>query len=334
MEALEYTPDVPQYGGLSTLSSTENERRAPSAIDELQSALGSILLAEEDSPTRPWTSSRARIQPLDNKGTGSSAIFAVPRELRDRIYYHYFYRENQAYYSRSTSAQWPFRASEDVVSLFQTCQQIYQEAIDVFHRYNQVEIGSHPQLEEGPEKVLRMFPAAHAPALQMCCRQYDDYRPLYVSTGPLKHFAGELWHIMIRDAYLLKSYFPKLRLFTAVLNAHPKYFQEQEGMVFDDKTEEEKTQMWMEWMRFSTSKMRALPPLWMKIQLTLGPFHGDKHLHQDSLNEAQFRFTREVAAEEAVDDLEVLGSKWAEEAGKEMTRLATKRRTDKEWYSM
>ncbi|KAK1976935.1 hypothetical protein LZ30DRAFT_763399 [Colletotrichum cereale] len=303
------------------------ESGAPSAIDELQSALGSILIAEEDRATKPWTTSPARTQPLDNEGTGSSPILSFPRELRDRIYYHYLYRENQAYYSRGSSPRWPFRANEDVVSLFQTCQQIYQEAIEVFHRYNQVEIGSDPRLKEGPVKVLRNFPAAHAQALQMCSRQYREYNALYVDTGPMKHYAGELWHITIRDAYLLKSYFPKLRLFTAILNVHPSYLKHQEGMVFDDKTEEEKTQMWMEWMRLSTSKMKALPPLWMRIQLTAGPFQGGKHLLQDSLNEAQVRFAKQVAAEEGVDDLDALGSRWAEETGSAMARLAKKRRT-------
>ncbi|EFQ31465.1 hypothetical protein CGRA01v4_11056 [Colletotrichum graminicola] len=300
----------------------------PSAIDELQSALGSILIAEEDRSTKPWTSSPACVPFPDGKGT-VPAIFACPREVRDRIYYYYLYRENQAYYSRGASARWPFLASEDVVSLFQTCQKVYREAVEVFHRYNQVEIGSEPRLEAGPVKVLDRFPAAHAQALQMCCRQYGEYGALYVRHGPLKHHAGELWHMVIRDAYLFKSRFPKLRRFTAILNVRPRYFEEQEGMVLDGKTEEEKVRIWMEWVRFSTGKMRALPPLWMKIRLALGPLQGDRQPHQDSLNEAQVRFAEELAAEEGVDDLDALGGTWAEETGSERAKLAEKRRTDK-----
>ncbi|KAK2020522.1 hypothetical protein LX32DRAFT_699995 [Colletotrichum zoysiae] len=326
MEALDYTLDFPEYDGHSALSSEAE----PSAIDELQSALGSILVAEEDRSTKPRTPSPARVQPLDGKGA-VPAIFACPREVRDRIYYHYLYRESRAYYSRATWSRWPFLPSEDVVSLFLTCQQIYHEAVEVFHHHNQVEIGSEPRLEGGPVKVLDKFPAAHARALRTCCRQYGEYYALYVGYAPMKHYAGELWHIVIRDAYLLRSYFPKLRRFTAVLNVHPEYFQEQEGMVLNGRTEEEKVQIWMEWMRSSTSEMRALPPLWMKIQLTLGPFRDGRQLHQDSLNEAQERFAKELAAKEGVDDLDALGSEWAEETGGKMAKLAKKRRTDKEW---
>ncbi|KAK1997339.1 hypothetical protein LX36DRAFT_73927 [Colletotrichum falcatum] len=328
MEALEYTLNFPEYVGPSELPSPGGD---PSAIDELQSALGSILVAEEDRSTKPCTSSPACVRPLDFKGTGSPAIFACPREVRDRIYYYYLYRQNQAYYSRATSARWPFFPSEDVVSLFQTCQQIYQEAMEVFHRYNQVEIGSDPRLEEGPVKVLKKFPAAHAQALQMCCRKYDEYNGLYATWAPLKHYAGELWHIVIRDAYLLKAYFPRLRRFTAVLNVGPEYFEEQEGLVFDGRTEEEKVRVWTEWMRSSTSEMRALPPLWMKIQLTRDPPEDGKRPLQDSLNEAQVRFAEEVAAREGADDLDALGGEWAEETGGKMAKLAKKRRTDKEW---
>ncbi|KAK1589893.1 uncharacterized protein LY79DRAFT_516813 [Colletotrichum navitas] len=329
MEALDYPLDFPEYDG-PPASSSEAE---PSAIDELQSALGSILIAEEDRSTKPWTSSPACVPSLNSEGT-VPAIFSCPREVRDRIYYYYLYRENQAYYSRGASARWPFLASEDVVSLFQTCRQVYQEALEVFHRYNQVEIGSEPRLEGGPLKVLDKFPAAHAQALQMCCRQYGEYNAWYERYDPLKHYAGELWHIVIRDAYLFKSYFPKLRRFTAILNVDPSYFEEQEGMVLDGKTEEQKIKMWMKWMRFSTSKMRALPPLWMKIRFTCGPFQGDMQLHQDSLNEAQVRFAEELAAKEGVDDLDALGSKWAEETSGEMTKLARKRRKEFSWERM
>ncbi|KAK1967569.1 hypothetical protein LY78DRAFT_680027 [Colletotrichum sublineola] len=300
MEALDYPVDFPEYAGPSALSSSEG---APSAIDELQSALGSILIAEEDRSTKPWTSSPACVPPLDSNGNGSPAIFACPREVRDRIYYYYLYREKQAYYSRATSARWLFLANEDVVSLFQTCKQIYQVALEVFHRFNQVEIGSDPRLEAGPVKVLNKFPASHAQALQKCCRQYGEYDAPYALSGPMKHYAGELWHIVIRDTYLFKSYFPKLRRFTAILNTRPPYFEEQEGIVLEGKTEEEKIQTWMEWMRSSTSRMRALPPL----------------------------FAEEIAAKEGVDDLDALGSKWAKETGGEMAKLAKKRRMDREW---
>ncbi|KAK2051686.1 hypothetical protein LY76DRAFT_673929 [Colletotrichum caudatum] len=303
----------------------------PSAIDELQSALGPILVAEEDRSTKPWTPSPACAQSPGGKGP-VPAIFACPREVRDRIYYHYLYRENRAYYSRATWSRWPFSPNQDVVSLFLTCRQVYQEAVEVFHRHNQVEIGSEPRLEGGPVKVLDMFPAAHARELRTCCRRYGECYALYTRYAPMKHYAGELWHIVIRDAYLLRSYFPKLRRFTAVLNAHPDYFREQEGIVLDGRTEEEKVQIWMEWMRFSTREMRALPPLWMKIQFTLGPFRNDgRQLHQDSLNEAQARFATELAAKEGADDLDALGSRWAEETAGELAKLAKKRRTDKEW---
>ena len=39
-------------------------------------------------------------------------------------------------------------------------------------------------------------------------------------------------------------------------------------MVFTDKTEEQKVQIWLDWMRLSSRKIKVIPPPWMEIKFT------------------------------------------------------------------
>ena len=309
-----------------------------SGISELQSALGSIMMAQEDKPTKPASAAAPRHVHTENKWTGTFSLFSFPREIRDEIYYHYLYRTKSAYYSRTALSKWPFHGDENVVSLLLTCTQVYHEAIEVFHQHNEVEIGSGPRLGAGPVKVLNMFPAAHAQQLRKCCREYGNYKPDYLIDRPLRHFLGECWRIIIRDAYLAKTYFPKLRLFTASWKLTNRYFDTQEGIHFTGKTEEEKIQLWLGWMRFSTREMKALPPSWLRIELCADvDVWGDTsmHKHQNALHEAQARFSSEIAAAiEPPSDLEMLGNLWATEACREMLKMEIARRKVPEWYSL
>jgi hypothetical protein len=327
-----HKPASHQDAAISAQPPLEPDRPCPPGINELQSVLRSIMIAEEERPTRLSIAPAPPQVHIENKWAGTFSLFSFPREIRDEIYYHYLYRPHSIYYSRTTLSRWPFHADDDVVSLLLTCAQVYHEAIEVFHEHNEVEIGSRPRLGAGPEKVLKMFPTEHAQKLRKCRREYGNYKPDYLFDRPLQHFPGECWLIMIRDAYLAKTYFPNLRLFTASWKATNRYFDTQEQMDFTGKTEEEKVQMWLDWMRFSTREMKALPPSWLKVELRADIDEWGAtslHEHQSALHEAQVRFSNEVAAEMgAPNDLEALGNQWATDACKEMMRIEIKRRKE------
>jgi len=80
----------------------------PSTIRELQYALGPLLLTTKKVELqRPeWVLTPAKKPPIMPKWTGSFALLAFPRELRDRIYFHHVYRpEGVKYVSLSYTSR-------------------------------------------------------------------------------------------------------------------------------------------------------------------------------------------------------------------------------------
>jgi hypothetical protein len=90
-------------GPVSSNVAASNSEAPSSAIGELQDAFGPILLARNkvDASTlwaNTTTQRSARIlelakkPPILPKWTGSFTLLSFPRELRDKIYFHYIYR--------------------------------------------------------------------------------------------------------------------------------------------------------------------------------------------------------------------------------------------------
>src|SRR5690349_16692027 len=92
-----------------------------SAVTELQEAFGTILLAHRDKSdyTSIWEEHLRRAnQAIKYKWTGAFELFAFPRELRDRIYYHYLYLPDGLTFNRNTSRRFPYDEPETVTNLF------------------------------------------------------------------------------------------------------------------------------------------------------------------------------------------------------------------------
>jgi hypothetical protein len=125
------------------------------SIEELQSAFGSILAADKNVDPVPdyknltwkdcWSPFHKPAKPAkctpDPTRTGTFPFFSFPRELRDRIYFHYLYRPEGVVYRRQTANSFLYdKPSELITSLFLTCHQVYEEALPVFCRHNEVEV--------------------------------------------------------------------------------------------------------------------------------------------------------------------------------------------------
>jgi hypothetical protein len=289
---------------------TEYDVAASSAISELQTAFNSLLQPPKDKKLSNTLS--ASTYP---KWTGSFELLCFPRELRDKIYFHYLYRPAGIEFDRHSKRVFPFDQLDNLASLFLTCRQVYEEALPIFYRYNAVLINVNEQwrprkcVSRALEGTLRLFPEKPARMMQRARMQY--YENTYISPrlryNDAEQVAGEGFAQMLRDAYTVKSTFTKMRDFTVAWQASPQYFREQVNLYFEDKTEEEKVAIWLNRMRRWVGGHNVVPPRWVRFEFT-GPvmrqrfeFTGpglrqtDMAKHESAMNEAYVRLVKEIA---------------------------------------
>jgi hypothetical protein len=280
-------------------TATKHDVAASPAISELQTAFESLLHATRDRKLSNTPS--ASTYP---KWTGSFELLSLPRELRDRIYFHYLYHPAGITYNRRSTRVFPFDQPEDVTSLFLTCRQVYEEALPVFCRYNAILVSTRSdwRLRERINKVLEgallLFPEESAKMMQRTRKQYYENTYIYprLRYNDAEQIAGEGFIQMLRDAYTFKSAFAKMRDFTVAWKASSQYFEEQVNLRFGDKTEEEKVAVWLDWMRRWVGERNVVPPRWVKFEFT-GPGlqQTDMVKHESALNEAYARLVKELA---------------------------------------
>ena len=215
-----------------------------SQIAELQSVFGTILTLSKRTKTSPTpeTSNYPR-------WTGSFRLFDFPREIRDCVYYWYLYEPKGLKYTRTGSRHltFPFTDSRHVV-LFLTSCQVYEEALEVFCRFNAIEITNTWRLEG----TLRLFPDRPA---QMIQRIQLIYRHTYYkSHWRRKNRVSGAWAQMILEAQVAKSYFPMLREFRALWYCSTNSFELEEGLKLQSEAPEVTTEMLLGWMRFLVSR--------------------------------------------------------------------------------
>ncbi|KAH7071876.1 hypothetical protein BKA63DRAFT_417717 [Paraphoma chrysanthemicola] len=311
--------------------------KAPSPITELQSVFGSILLARKNvEPTFRRTLAVPAPAPEElPKWNGAFDLFSFPRELRDRIYYHYLYRPKGVHYHRKTTRSFPFMEHpEDITSLFLTSKQVYDEALQVFCRYNQIEIKSsgywayRSNDSRALNGMLRLFPDKPGRLVQRVRKRYREYIHVYGSYSS-DHFgqrAGDALLQMFRDAYTFKNAFAKLREFTVVWEANPHFFATQDNLHFDDRSEDEKVQIWLTWMRKWLRQSNIVPPRWIAFEFDSNWRKNEMQVNQSALNEAYARLLRESGTyDEQQTMLEESGRKWLEEiSGLEKKKRKTK----------
>ncbi|KAF2821080.1 hypothetical protein CC86DRAFT_251967, partial [Ophiobolus disseminans] len=303
-----------------------------SAISELQAAFGSILLSRKDRKDSTTTTTPT---PLVYKWTGAFELFSFPRELRDNIYYHYLYRPNGVKYRRATSRAFPFDDSDSCTSLFVTCKQVYYEALQVFLRHNQIELigrnhwRGRDHYDRALGGTLRLFPDKPADLLQRIRVKYQESSFMYMTYNWAQGVPtpGDVLIKILRDAYVFKDAFPKLREFTAIWLALPVYFAEKEGLHFENISEEEKTQVWLCWMKKWVAEKNVAPPKWVKFGFFDYWGDGEMQKHADAMNRAYARLAKDMAPSSDKNvELEESGRRWLEEMEGEARRKNGKRK--------
>ncbi|CAO2653704.1 Nn.00g031150.m01.CDS01 [Neocucurbitaria sp. VM-36] len=288
------------------------EAEAASAIRELQHAFTSLLFVRN----------------------ATFAFFSLPRELRDTIYYHYIYRPRGVVYKCQHARASPSNPPEDIISLFLVSRQVYDEALQVFCRYNTIKIWIQSDYRKSVHGKLRLFPDRPGQMLQLVCMEYFEFTSRIARTSRMAReygfYSGEspakVFIQMIQDAHTFKSFFPKLRGFTAEWFVSSQFF-EKHGLYLENEHEEENVQIWLEWMRKHVNEENVVPPRWLKIKS--GNKRRNKPIiaHEESMNAAYKILIRETAAlRDTEKELEESGRRWLEESWGEGRKKRRKRR--------
>ncbi|KAF1850709.1 uncharacterized protein K460DRAFT_361472 [Cucurbitaria berberidis CBS 394.84] len=248
-----------------------------------------------------------------NHRPGVFNFFALPRELRDVIYYLYLYRPRSVVYNPRSPPAFPFAHPEDITNLFLVSRQAYEEGLQVFCRYNTVKIGDPDHIVKNLEGKLRMFPDKPGRMLQCVSREYFESTSGYVvrDTSFSAQTPAKVFILMLQDMYTFKSYFPKLRQFTAEWYAWNPFFKKN-GMNFRGQNEEEKIQTWLVWMRRHVQEEHMVPPRGLRFELCI---HNSMQAHENAMNEAYEILLRETPTprDESME-LEESGKRWLEVA--------------------
>jgi hypothetical protein len=325
--------------------SSTTEESCP--IDELQSAFGAILAADKKiDPVPDYTSlsweeyeiaTRKPPKPIPRDDRpGIFAFFNFPRELRDRIYFHYLYRPEGVVYRRRTAISYLYeKITSSVTSLFLTNRQVYEEALQVFCRHNEVELVDRyhfrPRHSNGKTAAgtLRLFPDKHARLLQRVNVSFSHYMYIYYprtdrntseqTTLP----TGEAFKEILRDTYTFKDTFPKLREFKVCFCAYQDFFGTSSLFEIAGDTDEDKIGECMKMMKWWLGDSRIVPP--KEFRFCFDATWNYPHLRpQEGLfNEAYARLVRErMRSAEALEDS---GRLWIEEMGGKERRRRRKR---------
>jgi hypothetical protein len=337
------TAENPQFH--SDQSSTTEES---GPIDELQSAFGAILAADKKiDPVPDYTSlsweeyeiaTRKPPKPIPRDDRpGIFAFFNFPRELRDRIYFHYLYRPEGVVYRRRTAISYLYeKITSSVTSLFLTNRQVYEEALQVFCRHNEVELvnryhfrprnGNNGKTAAG---TLRLFPDKHARLLQHVNVSFSHYMFIYYprtdrNTGEQTTLpTGEAFKEILRDTYAFKDTFPKLREFKVCFCGYQDFFGTSSLFEIAGDTDEDKIGECMKMMKWWLGDSQIVPP--KEFRFCFDATWSYPHLRpQEGLfNEAYARLVRERMR--SVEALEDSGRLWIEEMGGKERRRRRKR---------
>jgi hypothetical protein len=283
----------------STAGNTESykETETSRSIDELQCAFGSSLSVSENlDPVNEQTSfnslswknsSACTYKAVQSnvrlERTGSFALFSLPRELRNTIYYHYLYSPEGVIYRPETAHNSRVDKHTHVrISIFPTCHQVYDEALQVFCRHAHVQIATtiqrryHTYYPQALQATFRLFPATHARLLQRLSISLYQYvyffYPLPNEVPSLG--TGAAFLQMLRDASISKDKFPRLRQFAIVFCPALDYMTTEKYEI-QGHDDEERIENCAIMMRGWLENEDVVPPIWFK-------FFFDEHwLYED-----------------------------------------------------
>ena len=319
------SPTSPTGSNVTATVNAESKSCPQSSINELQEVFSSILLARKEK--NDYDPYQLPIDPKQvvYKWTGAFELSSFPRELRDRIYYHYL-APHFVRYRRKSVRTFPFDQPTKVANLFLTSKQVYVEAYEVFCRYSTIHFPPFHG-NKNVEGTLRLFPDRPASMLQRVGVTYPRPRPSWMysfrPTHRINPTPSDLWLSQLMDAQTFRHYLPRLREFKACWTIEPEDFKAH-GMRFDDdKTKEEKIEMWLTWMRRACKQSGNLVlPRWIKFSINMDyNYRCILQSHEDAINEAYWRLWQEsTSIREAQQELEDSGKRWIEETSVKKSR--------------
>ncbi|KAH7562917.1 hypothetical protein BM1_02437 [Bipolaris maydis] len=293
--------------------------------------------------------------------TGPFKLFDLPRELRDKIYYQYLSRPGRIYYTAHTDKDFwrSHTKSDDFSTLFTVSKQVYHEAFNVFCEANTVALSVHYNAREGYSKplagLLRLFPERAAASLTRVSNTYRDvvprllgqwgYAPSHDSiarggdgTGRYqKHNSAEETFVeILRDAHVLRQFFPKLTVFEADWYPEPPFheYAEQLGQVrkiarlWKEGVEEGKIRdIWLDTMQGWLHEKNVVPLSCVRFSLNGFAADGFDDGFDVLFNEAYITLVKERTPG---DDIEDSGRAWLEAMDKEKTTRKKKGRKTRE----
>ncbi|KAI8941645.1 hypothetical protein NX059_002858 [Plenodomus lindquistii] len=312
------------------------EYDAQSSILELQEALGPLLLARKQKctcitkhPKRPYIPSHGCDdntpfrEPVKPACTGPFRLFSLPRELRDRIYFHHLSHPRDylwTHWARPRYFKPKLRPATDVTNLLLTSRKVYTEAWQVFCRHNTIYLNQDPRdiAYKSLEDVLRHFPFKPSRNLR-----YVGIKHWTHTTWGNENGAADSFLQILRDAYDMKAHFPELRVFQVKFGAD--YYQHAQGLLMDPTwSEEHKVACMLECMRRMLEGSTVVPPDWIQWelfgQLTEAGAWGRKIEDwewkggKSVFNQAYGMLVNE---HKRIGDLEDSGSRWIEETSRE-----------------
>jgi hypothetical protein len=330
--------EMPTAENLHHLTEQSYTTDTSSSIEELQSAFGSILAADKNVDPVPdykslswkdsWTPFHKPAKPAkcspDPNRTGTFPFFSFPRELRDKIYFHYLYRPEGVVYRRKTANSFLYdKPSELIISLFLTCHQVYEEALPVFCRHNEVEVVNRYQWQHRDRHgkavagTLRLFPDKYTRLLQRVNITFAQYTYIYVvrtdrETGEETSLPpGEAFIQMLRDAYIFKDTFPKLREFNVCFRNWQDFFGASSIFEIEGNTDEEKIEKCVRMMKWWLGDDKILLPEWFRFKFEDSWSCPFLRPQERFFNEAYARLVKESA--ERAEAIEDSGKVWIEE---------------------
>lgn len=280
-------PEPPQDHSNDAM--TRPTHNTPSVIHELQTILGPLLLAYDSDLTQS--------PPPKPTWTGTFALFSFPRELRDRIYFHYLASiPIIRFHRRRPNRRFPFTdpLEQPLVALFLTSRQVHIEAYEVFCRYTPVSLGGYATGGSGDDKrllgTIRLFPNQLGHMLQCIRGEYQTRWSTRHPFGP-----GQVFIQILRDAWVVKECFPRLRQFVARFATRGDSWVV-DGMRVGGRTrgEEESVDLWLEWMRGRVRQGGVVPARWVRFELLNVDFGAGLGEQQGAMDEAYDRLLRET----------------------------------------
>jgi hypothetical protein len=205
-----------------------------------------------------------------------------------------------------------------MTSLFLTCRQVYDEAWQVFCRYNAVELPARQDWNHQFHRfrtldgTLRVFPDKPARTLQRISISFQQYMYTYLyKTAEDLHPHGAAFVQMLRDAYTVKFTFPRLREYIVYFEDYHNFFGiSSTEFELEGADDEEKIQTSLNMMKRWTDGINVVPS-WLVFQFNENWRY--QHLKRQSgiWNAAYKRLAREFAGRN--DGLENSGKKWIED---------------------